>query len=147
MGLNELKHAKGATHKTFRKGRGLGSGNGKTCGKGQKGQSSRAGHMKVGFEGGQTPIYRRLPKFGFHNPTQIKYSTINVGDLNKFDDGTTVSMELLIEEGLIKKELNGGLKVLGNGKLTKKLTVKAAKFSKGAEKAITEAGGKIEVLK
>ncbi len=146
MKLNELKHADGATTKGYRKGRGLGSGNGKNCGTGNKGQKSRSGGLKApGFEGGQTPLYRRLPKFGFKNGGHIEYAIVNISSLNKFKDGTVVTPALLIESGLVKKELDG-VKVLGNGELKVKLTVKANKFSKSAEKAIVAAGGTVEVI-
>jgi large subunit ribosomal protein L15 len=145
MKLNELKDNKGATKARIRVGRGIGSGKGKTCGRGQKGQKSRSGVAVHGFEGGQMPIYRRLPKRGFKNVNHVNYATINVSALERFEDGTVVTPALLKEVGLLKKEYNG-LKVLGNGKLTKKLTVQAQAFSKSAEAAINEAGGKIEVI-
>jgi len=146
MKLHELKHADGAITKGYRKGRGVGSGNGKNAGTGNKGQKSRSGGLKApGFEGGQTPLYRRLPKFGFTNGGRKEYAIVNISSLNRFKDGSVITPELLIEEGLVKKELDG-IKVLGNGELTKKLTVKANKFSKKAEEAILAAGGKVEVL-
>jgi len=146
MKLNELKHAEGAKTKGYRKGRGLGTGNGKNAGTGNKGQKSRSGGLKApGFEGGQTPLYRRLPKFGFTNGSRVEYAIVNVDQLNVFEDGSEVNPTVLVERGLVKKELNG-IKVLGNGKLTKKLTVKANKFSKSAEKAIVDAGGSVEVI-
>jgi large subunit ribosomal protein L15 len=146
MKLHELKHADGAITKGYRKGRGVGSGNGKNAGTGNKGQKSRSGGLKApGFEGGQTPLYRRLPKFGFNNGGRKEYAIVNISSLNRFKDGSVITPELLIEEGLVKKELDG-IKVLGNGELTKKLTVKANKFSKKAEEAILAAGGKVEVL-
>ena len=146
MKLNELKPNKGATTKNYRKGRGVGSGNGKNAGTGNKGQKSRSGGLKApGFEGGQTPLYRRLPKFGFKNGSHVEYAIVNLSQLNKFKDGSVITPELLIESGLVKKELDG-VKVLGGGELTKKLTVKANKFSKSAEQAIVAAGGKVEVL-
>ena len=142
MKLNELKATEGARSTKKRIGRGLGSGNGKTSGKGQKGQNSRSGGgVAIGFEGGQTPFFKRMPKRGFTNFTRKEYAIVNVEDLNKFEDGVTV----VKAAGLVKKELDG-LKVLGNGKLEKKLTVKAAKFSASAKKAIEEAGGTAEVL-
>ena len=145
MKLNELQHAEGAKTKGYRKGRGLGSGNGKNAGTGNKGQKSRSGGLKApGFEGGQTPLYRRLPKFGFTNGSRVEYAIVNVVQLNAFEDGAEVNPTILVEKGLVKKELDG-IKVLGNGKLTKKLTVKANKFSKSAEKAIVDAGGSVEV--
>lgn len=146
MKLHELKHADGAITKGYRKGRGVGSGNGKNAGTGNKGQKSRSGGLKApGFEGGQTPLYRRLPKFGFTNGGRKEYAIVNISSLNRFKDGSVITPELLIEEGLVKKELDG-IKVLGNGELSKKLTVKANKFSKKAEEAILAAGGKVEVL-
>ncbi len=146
MKLNELKATEGARSTKKRIGRGLGSGNGKTSGKGQKGQNSRSGGgVAIGFEGGQTPFFKRMPKRGFTNFTRKEYAIVNVEDLNKFDDGVTVDFAAVKAAGLVKKELDG-LKVLGNGKLEKKLTVKAAKFSASAKKAIEEAGGTAEVL-
>lgn len=146
MKLNELKATEGARSTKKRIGRGLGSGNGKTSGKGQKGQNSRSGGgVAIGFEGGQTPFFKRMPKRGFTNFTRKKYAIVNVEDLNKFEDGVTVDFAAVKAAGLVKKELDG-LKVLGNGKLEKKLTVKAAKFSASAKKAIEEAGGTAEVL-
>ena len=146
MKLHELQVTEGARREHFRKGRGLGSGNGKTAGKGHKGQNARSGGgVALGFEGGQLPLFRRLPKRGFKNVNHVNYATINVKDLNRFKDGTVVSPALLKEEGLLTKEYNG-LKVLGGGTLEKKLTVQAQAFSKSAEKAICDAGGKIEVI-
>ena len=146
MKLNELKATEGARSTKKRIGRGLGSGNGKTSGKGQKGQNSRSGGgVAIGFEGGQTPFFKRMPKRGFTNFTRKEYAIVNVEDLNKFDDGVTVDFAAVKAAGLVKKELDG-LKVLGTGKLEKKLTVKAAKFSASAKKAIEEAGGTAEVL-
>lgn len=146
MKLNEMMATEGARSTKKRIGRGLGSGNGKTSGKGQKGQNSRSGGgVAIGFEGGQTPFFKRMPKRGFTNYTRKEYAIVNVEDLNKFDEGVTVDYTALKAAGLVKKELDG-LKVLGNGKLEKKLTVKAAKFSASAKKAIEEAGGTAEVL-
>lgn len=146
MKLNEMKANEGARFKSKRIGRGLGSGLGKTAGKGQKGQNSRSGGgVAIGFEGGQTPAFKRYPKRGFTNFTRKEYAVVNVEDLNKFEDGAEVDFAALKNAGLVKKELDG-VKVLGNGKLEKKLTVKAAKFSKTAQQAIEEAGGKAEVL-
>lgn len=146
MKLNELKATEGARSTKKRIGRGLGSGNGKTSGKGQKGQNSRSGGgVTIGFEGGQTTFFKRMPKRGFTNFTRKEYAIVNVEDLNKFEDGVTVDFAAVKAAGLVKKELDG-LKVLGNGKLEKKLTVKAAKFSASAKKAIEEAGGTAEVL-
>lgn len=146
MKLHELQYTEGSRKQGFRVGRGIGSGNGKTSGKGQKGQNSRSGGgVRLGFEGGQNPLFRRLPKHGFTNFTRVEYAIVNVEDLNKFEDGVVVTPTLLKEAGLISKELDG-VKILGNGTLTKNLTVKAAKFSKGAEAAIKNAGGTIEVI-
>ena len=146
MKLHELQATEGARRDHFRKGRGLGSGNGKTAGKGHKGQNARSGGgVALGFEGGQLPLFRRLPKRGFKNVNHVNYATINIGDLNRFEDGTVVSPALLKEIGLLTKEYDG-LKVLGGGKLEKKLTVQAQAFSKSAEKAISDVGGKIEVI-
>ena len=145
MKLNELKATEGARSTKKRIGRGLGSGNGKTSGKGQKGQNSRSGGgVAIGFEGGQTPFFKRMPKRGFTNFTRKEYAIVNVEDLNKFEDGVTVDFAAVKAAGLVKKELDG-LKVLGNGKLEKKLTVKAAKFSESAKAKIESAGGKAEV--
>ncbi|MDD7280410.1 50S ribosomal protein L15 [Floccifex sp.] len=129
-----------------RVGRGPGSGNGKTSGRGHKGQNARSGGgVRLGFEGGQTPLARRLPKRGFTNFNRKEYAIVNVETLNRFEDGTVVNAALLLEMGVIKKELSG-LKVLGNGELTKNLTVQAAKFSASAKEAIEKAGGKAEVI-
>ena len=145
MKMHELGPAYGATTKRKVVGRGLGSGTGKTAGKGQKGQKARTGgKIRRGFEGGQTPLYRRIPKRGFNNYFAKEYAIINVSDLEVFDNDTTVNSKALIEKGLINKELDG-VKVLGNGTLTKKLTVVATKFSKSAEEKIQAVGGKIEV--
>lgn len=146
MKLHELKATEGARFTSKRIGRGQGSGLGKTSGKGHKGQNARSGGgVAIGFEGGQTPLFKRTPMRGFTNFTRKEYATINVGELNKFEDGAVVNFEILKNAGLLKKELDG-LKVLGEGKLEKKLTVQAKKFSKSAEKAIVEAGGKAEVI-
>lgn len=145
MEIHELGPAYGS--KTVRKriGRGTGSGLGKTAGKGHKGQKARAGgKIRRGFEGGQTPLYRRIPKRGFNNRFSIEYAIVNVSDLEVFDDGTVVNIETLQKEGIVKKELSG-LKVLGNGELTKKLTVEAKKFSMTAKEKIEAVGGKTEV--
>ena len=145
MKMHELGPAYGATTKRKIVGRGIGSGTGKTAGKGHKGQKARTGgSIRRGFEGGQTPLYRRIPKRGFNNHFAKEYAIINVADLEVFDNDTTVDSKVLIEKGLIKKELDG-VKVLGNGELTKKLTVVATKFSKSAESKIQAVGGKIEV--
>ena len=146
MKLHELKATEGARFTSKRIGRGQGSGLGKTSGKGHKGQNARSGGgVAIGFEGGQTPLFKRTPMRGFTNFTRKEYATINVGELNKFEDGAIVNFEILKNAGLLKKELDG-LKVLGEGKLEKKLTVQAKKFSKSAEKAIVEAGGTAEVI-
>ena len=145
MNLHEMKYNAGARHTTKRLGRGQGSGQGKTAGKGHKGQKARSGAPRIGFEGGQMPLYRRLPKRGFKNHFAKEYAVVNLSDLEKFENGTTVNAELLLSEGIIRKELDG-VKVLGNGTLTKKLTVVATKFSKTAEEKIQAAGGKTEVM-
>ena len=145
MKIQELGPAYGSTTTRRRVGRGMGSGLGKTSGSGHKGQKARTGgKIRRGFEGGQTPLYRRIPKRGFKNHFATEYVTVNVSDLEKFDNDTVVTLELLLSEGIVRKELDG-LKVLGNGNLTKKLTVVASKFSKSAEEKIQAAGGKIEV--
>ncbi len=147
MKLHELTPAAGSSKKAWRKGRGPGSGNGKTGGRGHKGQNARSGGgVRPGFEGGQIPLYRRLPKRGFTNDMFKKeYAIINVDLLDKFNDGDVVSIETLLEQGIIKKELSG-LKVLGRGEITKKLTVKATIFSGSAKEKIEAAGGKAEVI-
>ena len=139
MKLHTMNLAETRTERN-RVGRGPGSGNGKTSGRGQKGRG-----VRLGFEGGQTPLARRLPKRGFTNFNRKEYAIVNVETLNRFEDGATVNAAALIEAGIINKELSG-LKVLGNGELTKKLTVEAVKFSKSAKEAIEKAGGKVEVL-
>lgn len=146
MKLFELKPSAGTTKDAKRKGRGHGSGNGKTAGRGHKGQNARSGGgVRIGFEGGQMPIYRRLPKRGFNNIFAKKYAEINVSDLNKFEDGAVVDAQALVEAGIIKKTLDG-VKVLGNGNVEKKVTVKAAKFTVSAKEKIEAAGGKVEVM-
>ena len=146
MRLEELQPAQGSKFSAKRVGRGIGSGNGKTSGKGHKGQNARSGGgVRIGFEGGQMPLARRIPKRGFNNIFATKYAVVNVSDLNKFKDGTVVDTELLIASGLVKK-VNDGVKILGNGELTAKLTVKAAKFSQSAIEKIEKAGGKAEVM-
>ncbi len=144
MKLNELESLK---KDRKRVGRGPGSGNGKTSGKGHKGQNARSGGgVRPGFEGGQLPLYRRLSKRGFNNYNfRTVYATVNVGDLERFEEGTVITKELLIETGLVTKELDG-IKILGNGELTKKLTVKANKFSSSAKTKIENVGGTIEVI-
>lgn len=146
MKLFELKPGEGSTKDTKRKGRGHGSGNGKTAGRGHKGQNARSGGgVRIGFEGGQMPIYRRLPKRGFTNIFAKQYSEINVSDLNKFENGAVVDMAALKQAGIIKKTLDG-VKVLGNGDVNVKVTVKAAKFTQAAKEKIEAAGGKAEVM-
>ena len=146
MKLNELKYTEGARRESKRIGRGHGSGNGKTAGKGHKGQNARSGGgVALGFEGGQTPLYRRMPKRGFTNFTRKELATVNVGALNCFEDGTTVTVEMLLATKLVRKQLDG-VKVLGVGELTKKLTVQANAFSKSAKEAIEKAGGNAEVI-
>ena len=146
MKLHELSPAPGATKETKRIGRGHGSGQGKTAGKGHKGQKARSGGgVRPGFEGGQTALARRIPKRGFNNIFGTEYAIVNVSDLERFTDGTVVDTELLKASGLVKKELDG-VKILGNGELTKNLTVKAAKFSAAAKEKIEKAGGKAEVM-
>ncbi len=147
MKLHELSPAEGSTKEVFRKGRGTGSGNGKTAGKGHKGQNARSGGgVRPGFEGGQLPLYRKLPKRGFKNYRfGTKYATINVQSLNKFNDGEVVDSAALLAAGLIGKAFDG-VKVLGEGEITKKLTVKAAVFSASAKEKIEAVGGKTEVV-
>ena len=147
MKLHSLQPAPGAVKTRKRVGRGVGSGLGKTSGRGQKGQNSRSGGgVRIGFEGGQSPLFRRLPKRGFSNARfKTTYAVINLSDLDKFEDGATVTPELLKEMGLIKQSLDG-IKVLGNGTLTKKLNVKAHKFSNVAKEQIEKLGGKAEVI-
>ena len=146
MKLHELSPAAGSVKDVKRVGRGHGSGNGKTAGKGHKGQNARSGGgVRIGFEGGQMPLQRRVPKRGFKNIFGTDYAIVNVADLNQFAEGTVVDAELLKATGLVKK-VYAGVKVLGNGELTTKLTVKAAKFSKSAVEKIEKAGGKAEVM-
>ncbi len=146
MNLHELKPNQGSTHYKKRVGRGTSSGNGKTSGRGQKGQNSRSGGgVRLGYEGGQTPLFKRLPKKGFTNPFRKEYAVVNVEDLNKYPEGTVVNPEVLIKDRLVTKVLDG-IKILGRGKLEVKLTVQAHKFSVAAEKAIQEAGGTTEVI-
>ena len=146
MKLNEMSYTDGARQAKKRIGRGHGSGNGKTAGKGNKGQNARSGGgVRLGFEGGQTPLARRLPKRGFTNFNRKECAIVNVENLNVFEDGAVVTVEMLKEAGLIKKELDG-VKILGQGELTKKLTVQANKFSAAATAVIEQAGGKAEVL-
>ncbi|CAM3898444.1 50S ribosomal protein L15 [Alkalicoccus chagannorensis] len=146
MQLHELKPAAGSRKARNRVGRGIGSGNGKTAGRGTKGQNARSGGgVRPGFEGGQMPIFRRLPKRGFQNPNRAEYAVVNLETLNRFEDGTEVTPALLVESGVVKKERDG-IKILGNGTLERKLTVKAAKFSASAKSAIEAAGGTAEVV-
>ena len=144
MKLHELSPAEGSAKAAWRKGRGIGSGNGKTAGKGHKGQNARSGGgVRPGFEGGQLPLYRKLPKRGFHNKFAKVYAIVNVEALNVFENGDVVDLAALLDRRIVRKE-NDGLKVLGNGELTKKLTVKAAIFSASAKEKIESAGGKTE---
>ena len=144
MKLNELKPAAGSAKDAWRKGRGAGSGNGKTAGKGHKGQNARSGGgVRPGFEGGQLPLYRKLPKRGFNNRFATNYVTVNVSELNVFENGAVVDLEALLAKKIVRKSLDG-LKVLGDGELTKSLTVKAAAFSATAKEKITAAGGQAE---
>ena len=146
MNLNELKYNEGARHTRKRLGRGQGSGTGKTAGKGHKGQNARSGGgVAIGFEGGQTPFFKSMPKRGFTNFNRVEYAVVNLSDLNRFEDGTTVTPELLKQAGIVKKQLDG-IKVLGNGKLQKKVNVTCNKISKSAQAAIEKAGGKVEVI-
>ena len=146
MKLHELQSTEGSRRNDYRRGRGIGSGNGKTAGKGHKGQNARSGGgVALGFEGGQMPLWRRLPKRGFKNVNRVEYAVVNVEDLNRFKEGSVVNSAALKDAGLIGKEYHG-VKVLGKGKLEKKLTVQASKFSKSAEEAITAAGGVAEVI-
>ena len=144
MKLNELSPAQGSAKAAWRKGRGPGSGNGKTAGKGHKGQNARSGGgVRPGFEGGQLPLYRKLPKRGFNNRFAVHYAIVNVADLNAFENGAVVDLEALMAKKLVRKELDG-VKILGEGELTKALTVKATVFSAAAKEKIEAAGGKIE---
>ena len=144
MKLNELSPAAGSAKAAWRKGRGPGSGNGKTAGKGHKGQNARSGGgVRPGFEGGQLPLYRKLPKRGFNNKFAVNYARVNVSALNVFEDGAVVDLATLVEKRIVRKPLDG-LKVLGNGELTKKITVKATVFSATAKEKIEAAGGKTE---
>ena len=146
MKLHTLSPAEGSVKPAWRKGRGPGSGNGKTAGKGHKGQNARSGGgVRPGFEGGQIPLYRKLPKRGFNNRFAKEYAIVNLDALNSFNDGDTVNLEALMSCGKIKKALDG-LKILGNGEITKKITVQAKVFSKSAKEKIEAAGGKAEVI-
>ncbi|MGY5390971.1 50S ribosomal protein L15 [Ligilactobacillus salivarius] len=144
MKLHELKPAEGSRQVRNRVGRGTSSGNGKTAGRGQKGQKAR-GKVRLGFEGGQMPLFRRMPKRGFKNINRKEYAIVNLETLNKFEDGAEVTPALLVESGIIKDEKDG-IKVLGNGTLNKQLTVKASKFSASAKEAIESKGGKAEAI-
>ena len=146
MELSNLRPAEGSKHSdNFRRGRGHGSGNGKTAGKGHKGQKARSGAPRPGFEGGQMPLYRRLPKRGFKNRNTKEIVGINLGALERFEDGSTVSVQTLIESGVVKNPRDG-VKILGNGELTKKLNVQANAFSASAKEKIEALGGKAEVI-
>ena len=146
MKLHELSPAEGSVKNNWRRGRGTSSGNGKTAGKGHKGQNARSGGgVRIGFEGGQLPLYRKHPKRGFHNKFATVYSVVNVDALNVFEDGDVVNLAALMEKGIIRKA-NDGLKVLGNGEISKKLTVEASVFSTTAKEKIEAAGGKTEVI-
>jgi large subunit ribosomal protein L15 len=146
MKLHELKPAEGSRQERKRKGRGIGSGNGKTAGKGHKGQNARSGGgVRLGFEGGQTPLFRRLPKRGFTNINRKEYAIVNLDTLNRFEDGTEVTPELLLETGVVSNE-KSGIKILAKGKIEKKLSVKAHKFSSAAKESIEAAGGNAEVI-
>ena len=146
MKLHELKATEGTRKERNRVGRGMSSGNGKTSGRGHKGQKARSGGgVRPGFEGGQMPLFQRLPKRGFTNINRKDYSIVNLDTLNRFDEGTEITPELLLENGVVSK-LNAGIKILGNGAIEKKLTVKAHKFSASAKEAIEAAGGQTEVI-
>lgn len=146
MKLHELKANEGTRKERKRVGRGTSSGNGKTAGRGHKGQKARSGGgTRPGFEGGQTPLFQRLPKRGFTNINRKEYTIVNLNTLNRFEEGTEVTPELLLEEGVVSK-LNAGIKILGNGAIEKKLTVKAHKFSAQAKASIEAVGGKTEVI-
>ena len=146
MRLNDLSPAAGSVKEAKRKGRGIGTGNGKTGGRGHKGQNARSGGgVRPGFEGGQMPLHLRLPKRGFTNIFATRYAVVNVADLNRFDDGAGGGIDELIESGLVKKVYNG-IKILGNGELTKKITVKATAFSESAKEKIEDKGGNVEVI-
>ena len=146
MKLHELQPAEGSRTERNRVGRGQGSGNGKTAGRGSKGQKARSGGgVRLGFEGGQTPLFRRIPKRGFQNINRKEYAVVNLETLNRFEDGQEVTAAVLVEAGIVKNEKDG-IKVLANGKLERKLTVKANKFSQAAKEAIEAAGGTVEVI-
>lgn len=144
MKLHELSPAEGSAKAAWRKGRGPGSGNGKTAGKGHKGQNARSGGgVRPGFEGGQLPLYRKLPKRGFNNKFAVHYATVNVAALNRYEDGAVIDAETLLRDRVIRKEYDG-VKILGNGTLSKKVTVKASSFSASAKEKIEAAGGQTE---
>jgi len=146
MNLQNLKPTPGSTHAKKRLGRGTGSGTGKTAGKGHKGQNARSGGgTRPGFEGGQTPWFKRIPKRGFTNHFRKEYACVNVSDLNRYEEGTVVTLDLLLKDRLVRKQLSG-LKILGNGELNVKLTVQASKFTKSASEKIEAAGGSVEVI-
>ncbi|EAD9755979.1 50S ribosomal protein L15 [Listeria monocytogenes] len=146
MKLHELKPSEGSRKERNRVGRGTGSGNGKTSGRGHKGQKARSGGgVRLGFEDGQLPLFRRIPKRGFTNINRKEFAIVNLDVLNRFEDGTEVTPELLVETGIIRNE-KSGIKILSNGNIEKKLTVKANKFSAAAKEAIEAAGGKTEVI-
>ncbi len=145
MKLHNLQPAAGSSSEAKRKGRGTGSGNGKTAGKGHKGQLARSGHKPAYFEGGQLPLVRRIPKRGFKNIFATEYATVKISDLNKFENGSVVDTQALVGAGLVKKVM-AGVKVLGNGELTKQLTVQVAAFTNSAKEKIENAGGKAEVI-
>ncbi|EDO1228164.1 50S ribosomal protein L15 [Listeria monocytogenes] len=146
MKLHELKPSEGSRKERNRVGRGTGSGNGKTSGRGHKGQKARSGGgVRLGFEGGQLPLFRRIPKRGFTNINRKEFAIVNLDVLNRFEDGTEVTPELLVETGIVRNE-KSGIKILSNGNIEKKLTVKANKFSAAAKEAIEAAGGKTEVI-
>lgn len=146
MRLHDLSPAPGSNKDVFRVGRGHGSGNGKTAGKGHKGQNARSGGgVRPGFEGGQMPLHRRVPKRGFVNIFRKQYAIVNIEDLNRFENGADIDTDMLIKAGLVKKQLDG-IKILGNGKLEKKLNVSAKAFSKSAKEKIEQVGGKVQVI-
>lgn len=145
MELSNLRPAAGSTHNDFRRGRGHGSGNGKTAGFGHKGQKARSGAPRPGFEGGQMPLYRRLPKRGFKNPNAKEIVAINVGALDRFEDGAEINAVTLVESGLVKN-VRDGIKILGNGEVTKKFTVRVNAVSASAKEKIEAAGGTVEVI-
>jgi len=144
MKLHELQASEGSRHVRNRVGRGTSSGNGKTAGRGQKGQKAR-GKVRLGFEGGQMPLFRRMPKRGFSNINRKEYAIVSLNDMNRFDEGTDITPALLVESGIVKNE-KAGIKLLANGEITKKVTVTVSKASAAAKQAVEAAGGKIEVI-